>query len=72
MLAMKAKTGKSDKQRILVSLPRSLWRQFRISALEQDLTAGALLQRLIEGYLQVQPEPPAKKKKDEPQEKIFG
>lgn len=56
-----------------MTLPRSLWRKFRISAIEHDLPAARLLQKLIENYLQVQPEPTGKKKKEEqPQEKIFG
>jgi hypothetical protein len=33
--------------RISVSLPRTLYRQFRLHALEQDTTMSALLARLI-------------------------
>lgn len=33
--------------RITVSLPRSLCRQFRLHALEQDITLSALMARLI-------------------------
>ena len=33
--------------RVSVSLPRSLYRQFRLHALDQDITLSALMARLI-------------------------
>ena len=39
--------GAESMARISVSLPRSLYRQFRLHALEQDTTLSALMIRLI-------------------------
>jgi hypothetical protein len=40
-------SGSESMARISVSLPRSLCRQFRLHALEQDTTLSALMARLI-------------------------
>lgn len=40
-------SGMESMARISVSLPRSLYRQFRLHALEQDTTLSALVARLI-------------------------
>ena len=42
--------------RLSVSLPRSLYRQFRLHAIDQDTTLSALMARLIRQELKVKPE----------------
>ena len=42
--------------RLTVSLPRSLYRQFRLHALDNDTTLSALMARLIRQELETGPE----------------
>ncbi|MEA5413645.1 hypothetical protein VB757_00715 [Synechococcus sp. BA-132 BA5] len=42
--------------RLTVSLPRSLYRQFRLHAMDQDTTLSALMARLIRQELEARPE----------------
>jgi hypothetical protein len=49
-------TSSEPKARLSVSLPRSLCRQFRLHALEQDTTLSALMARLIRQELKARAE----------------
>ena len=47
----KGKRAKADRRQIGVKLNSELWRQVRILALEQDRTAGELLEDAMREYL---------------------
>jgi hypothetical protein len=49
-------TSSESMARLSVSLPRSLYRQFRLHALEQDTTLSALIARLIRRELNARSE----------------
>ena len=49
-------TSSEPMARLSVSLPRSLCRQFRLHALEQDTTLSALMARLIRQELKARAE----------------
>ena len=49
---IKSKKAKADRRQIGVKLDSDLWRQVRILALEQDRTAGELLEEAMREYLE--------------------
>lgn len=51
---IKTKKAKVDRRQIGVKLDSELWRQVRILALEQDRTAGELLEDAMREYLEKQ------------------
>lgn len=48
-------TGSESMARLSVSLPRSLYRQLRLHAMDQDTTLSALMARLIRKELEARP-----------------
>jgi len=49
-------TSPESMARLTVSLPRSLYRQFRLHAMDRDTTLSALMARLIRQELKARPE----------------